>query len=335
MIRLIIGISVRTGQIAVMQQEDNSLKELEALQKFLPFTPSETSYRMGWKGMHAVRYRRIPDSGGFSLPPVSLHAINLTLRPPKKLNVRSEGLKLDRPLPTGSISLIPAGSAVLADWQGNRDLLRIYLKPSIVARVATESFKFDSTRTVVPPIYFLDAPGLRSAIMAVYHELRVGGGEGEQLLVESLAIILSVHLIRHITGMHRPPLRAEAVLPRPKLHTVIEYIMENVEAGPTLEQMASVANLSPYHFVRQFKAATGLTPYQYVIHRRVERAQQLLQKNGELSLAEVAVRTGFSDQSHFTSLFKRIIGVTPGQFRIAQESGKSPQAPREIERQAY
>jgi hypothetical protein len=60
--RLLVDVSVRTGHIAVMQQEENSLKELEALQNFLPFTPSETSYRMGWKGMQAVRYRRIPDS---------------------------------------------------------------------------------------------------------------------------------------------------------------------------------------------------------------------------------------------------------------------------------
>jgi AraC family transcriptional regulator len=243
-----------------MQQEENSLKELEALQKFIPFAPSETSYRMGWKGMQAVRYRRIPASGEFSLPPVSLHAINLTLRPPKKLNVRSDGLKLDRPLPTGSISLIPAGSAVLADWQGNRDILRIYLEPSIVARVATESFEFDSTRTVVPPFYSLDAPGLRSAIMAVYHELRVGSGNGVQLLVESLANILSVHLIRYITGAQRLPGRADGVLPRRKLHTVIEYIMENLEGKLTLEQMAAVTHLSPYYFARQFKAATGLPP---------------------------------------------------------------------------
>ena len=300
-----------------MQQEENSLKELEALQKFIPFAPSETSYRMGWKGMQAVRYRRIPASGEFSLPPVSLHAINLTLRPPKKLNVRSDGLKLDRPLPTGSISLIPAGSAVLADWQGNRDILRIYLEPSIVARVATESFEFDSTRTVVPPFYSLDAPGLRSAIMAVYHELRVGGGNGVQLLVESLANILSVHLIRYITGAQRLPGRADGVLPRRKLHTVIEYIMENLEGNLTLEQMAAVTHLSPYYFARQFKAATGLPPYQYVISRRIERAQLLLRTNRELSFAEVADSAGFADQSHFCLHFKRIVGVTPGQFRIS------------------
>ena len=76
--QMLYGASGWAGFITVMQQEENSLKELEALQKFIPFAPSETSYRMGWKGMQAVRYRRIPASREFSLPPVSLHAINLT-----------------------------------------------------------------------------------------------------------------------------------------------------------------------------------------------------------------------------------------------------------------
>ena len=86
-------------------------------------------------------------------------------------------------------------------------------------------------------------------------------------------------------------------------------------AGPTLEQMAAAARLSPYHFARQFKAATGLPPHQFVIRRRVERAKQLLQTGGGFSLAEVAARVGFSDQSQFTHHFKRLVGVTPGQFR--------------------
>jgi hypothetical protein len=63
-----------------MEQEENSLKEIEALQKLIPFAPAETSYRMGWKALQAVLYRNIPESGEFSLPPVSLHAITLTLR---------------------------------------------------------------------------------------------------------------------------------------------------------------------------------------------------------------------------------------------------------------
>jgi AraC family transcriptional regulator len=62
--------------------------------------------------------------------------------------------------------------------------------------------------------------------------------------------------------------------------------------GLTLEQLAAVAGLSPYHFARQFKAATGLPPHQYVVARRVERAQQFPQQDRDLFLAEIAARAG-------------------------------------------
>ena len=84
--------------------------------------------------------------------------------------------------------------------------------------------------------------------------------------------------------------------------------------------MAAIAHISPYHFARQFKTSTGLPPHQYVIARRVERAKQLLQAATELSLAEVAHSAGFSDQSQFSRHFKRLVGVTPGQFRTPARS---------------
>jgi AraC-like DNA-binding protein len=66
-----------------------------------------------------------------------------------------------------------------------------------------------------------------------------------------------------------------------------------------------------YHFARQFKNATRLPPHQYLILRRVERAKQLLQAGSGLSLAEVAAHSGFSDQSHLSRHFKRLVGVSP------------------------
>jgi AraC family transcriptional regulator len=104
-------------------------------------------------------------------------------------------------------------------------------------------------------------------------------------------------------------------MPPGRLRAVVEYIEEHLDASPSLEQMAAVAHLNPHHFARQFKAATGLPPHQYVIARRVERATQLLHGGDDLSLAQVAARAGFADQSQFTHHFKRLVGVTPGQFR--------------------
>jgi AraC family transcriptional regulator len=82
-----------------------------------------------------------------------------------------------------------------------------------------------------------------------------------------------------------------------------------------MAELAAVVRLNPYHFARQFKAATGLPPHQYVILRRVERAKKLLHAGTDLSLAEVALRAGFCDQRQFSSHFKRLVGVTPRQFR--------------------
>jgi AraC family transcriptional regulator len=151
---------------------------------------------------------------------------------------------------------------------------------------------------------------------AVDAELRAGGA-GKNLAAESLANILAVHLIRHFLA---PPQRGrgrDGALPRGRLRAVVEYIEEHLDASPTLEQLAAVARLSPYHFARQFKTATGLPPHQYVIMRRVEQARQFLQAGTDLPLAEIALHAGFSNQSVFCLHFKRLVGVTPRQFRMS------------------
>jgi AraC family transcriptional regulator len=294
-----------------MRQEENSLKGPETLQKIVPYQPY---YGVRWKGLEAVRYRTSSATGvEFTLPPVSYHCLVLISRPPEKLRMLCAGVKRDMPPAAGSIAVMPAGSSQLVRWQGSKDTLHVYLEPSLVARVAAESFEFDRGRTVLPPLHGLNVPELRSAMLAVDAELRAGGGGGE-LLAESFANVLAVYLIRHVTGSRRELVAADGVLPRHKLRRVIEYIVENLEGSPTLEQMAAIVHLSPYHFARQFKAATGLAPHQYVISRRVERAQHLLRTNGRLGVGEVALRSGFAHQSHFGFHFKRIVGMTPRQF---------------------
>jgi AraC family transcriptional regulator len=134
---------------------------------------------------------------------------------------------------------------VVCTRQGSVDSLLIYLDPSLVTQVAAESFEFDPSRTVVPPVDGLNAPELRSAMLVVDTELKAGGAGGS-LMVEALATMLSVHLIRRFSGNGRLGGRPDAVLPRRKLHTVIEYIMENLDGRPTLEQMAAAVHLSPY-----------------------------------------------------------------------------------------
>ncbi len=210
--------------------------------------------------------------------------------------------------------MVPAGSPGRVRWSGCYDWLHIFLEPGLVSRVAAEAFGLDPARTTVPPLDGLDLPHLRAAMLAVDAELTAGGAGGP-LAAESLANVLAVHLIRHVAAPRRPERRRDGALPRGRLRAVVEYVEGRLDAGPTLAQLAAVVRLSAYHFARQFKAATGLPPHQYVILRRVEQAKQLLQLGTDLSLAEVALHAGFSDQSQFSRHFKRLVGVTPGQFR--------------------
>jgi AraC-like DNA-binding protein len=86
----------------------------------------------------------------------------------------------------------------------------------------------------------------------------------------------------------------------------------------SLGDIATVIGFSSYHFARAFKATTGISPYQYVLQCRVELAQQLLQDK-ERSLAEVAIEAGFGNQSHMTTLFRRVLQTTPKQYREKED----------------
>jgi AraC family transcriptional regulator len=279
-----------------------------------PFEAAASSHRLGWVGLEAVRHRA-PPAFEINEPALTHHRLVLVTRPPEELDLLYDGVKRHVPPPAGSILLVPAGTPSRWRWRGRKeDSLHIYLEPGLVARVAAEAFGLDPARLTVPPLDGLDLPHLRAAMGAVDAELTAGGAGG-RLATESLANLLAVHLIRHVTAPRRPARRRDSALPRGRLRAVVAYIEEHLDAGPTVEQLAAVARLSPYHFARQFKRATALPPHQYVIARRVERAKQLLRGGGDLTLARVAARAGFSDQSQFCQHFKRAVGVTPGRFR--------------------
>jgi AraC family transcriptional regulator len=283
------------------------------LLKIAPHEAAAASHRLGWVGLEAARFRAAPASE-LHVPANTHHTLVLVTRPPEELDLLYEGVKRHVPPPAGAIFVMPAGSPIQWRWSGPKDSLQIFLEPDLVEWVAAEAFDIDPARLTVPPLDGLDLPQLRATMGAVDAELTAGGAGG-RLAAESLAHLLAVHLIRHVLAPRRPERGRDGALPRGRLRAVVEYIVEHLEAGPSLAQMAAVARLNPYHFARQFKRATGLPPHQYVISRRVERAKELLQGGGDFSLAEVAARAGFSDQSKFSRHFKRLVGVTPGQFR--------------------
>src|SRR5262245_55571635 len=275
--------------------------------------PTAASHRLGWTGLEAARFSDVAGTE-FERPALTHHLLILHTGLPDELDLRYADVKRHRPPPLGSVSVMPAGIPIRWRWRGTKSSLHVYLEPDLVERVAVETFGLDPARGVLPALDALDIPQLVGALRAVDAEL-TAGGVGGSLATESLANVLAVHLIRHITAPRRAVHGRDGTLPQGRLRAVLEYIEEHFDATPTLAEIAAVAGLNPYHFARQFKAATGLPPHQYVITRRVEHAKHLLREGTDLSLAEVAVRAGFYDQSQFSHHFKRLVGVTPGQYR--------------------
>ena len=276
----------------------------------------ETSDRiLGSFGLQVSHHRAL-ETDEIRIGAKSQHVMVLFTKPPNEMHIRCPGVNRKSPPPLGSIALVPAGAVADVSWRGTKDCLQVCVEPALVKRVAARSFERDLS-WAIPPLDAFIAPELRSAMLAIEAE-SAAGGLGGPLLIESLSNILAVHLIRHVFGFRQSTAHEGGVLPRRKLVAIIDYIMANLDNRPTLGRMAELVHLSPDHFARQFKAATGLAPYQFVIKRRVERAQQLLRGRQELSLAEVAISAGFSDQSQLCFHFKRIAGVTPGQFRMSR-----------------
>lgn len=95
--------------------------------------------------------------------------------------------------------------------------------------------------------------------------------------------------------------------------TALEYLDAHFVDNVRLSELSSMANLSEFHLLRLFRAVVGLPPHAYLIQKRIDYARSLLSR--QLPILQVGLETGFTDQSHFTRWFKKIVGITPGQYR--------------------
>jgi AraC family transcriptional regulator len=105
-------------------------------------------------------------------------------------------------------------------------------------------------------------------------------------------------------------------LPIRQLRKVEDYVREQFAENISVEALAGLVELSPFHFSRVFKQATGMSPLQFVTRERITRAQQLIRETSR-SLIEIAFEVGYTSPSHFAQVFRRVVGVKPTEFRNA------------------
>ncbi len=182
----------------------------------------------------------------------------------------------------------------------------LYPTPELLAEIASQLV---DRKTEIP---FFPAPVVYDArlVKMLLNAHRACESGVDSLTTQTLILNALAILIRRHSDSHKPlrPLGNEiAAVKRAK-----EYLTENFNKNISLESLAQIAYLSPFHLLRAFRKAVGLPPHEYLINVRVEHARQLLAQGRVI--ADVAFETGFCDQCHLNRHFKRIVGVTPGQY---------------------
>jgi AraC family transcriptional regulator len=231
-----------------------------------------------------------------------------------------DGEKFEGISRTGHLTLLPAGRPSHLRWSGQcTEMLQLYFSPSYFEQLVEQEWQ-------IPPST-LEIPGNASfhndSIMGLGRLLRDGTNEGTpggRLLLESLSAAAAVLLLRSQSSLalRVPRLPPRGGLTSKALARVIDYIHNHLAEDISLIELSSLAGCSQQHFKRAFKQSVGLPPHRFLLARRVERAQELLAQ-GNLSIAEVAISSGFSTQSHLTAVFRQQTGATPGQWRRATQ----------------
>lgn len=264
---------------------------------------------------NSLTFESYVSSGVVEVPEMANRAHVLILRTgsPSVIEWRSNGRDRRVELAPGSVSLLPAGlrqaATVFRPLPGVGSILQI--QPAFFNRGIGEIARSGK----VELIRSMDLnDGQISRLMESLREDTAAGSPSGSLFAESVAMALSAHIAQRYSTLTTKLEPYRGGLSRSRLNRVLEYINANLNDKLELGVLAEVVGLNLYHFARAFKQSTGETPHQYVLRRRIERAKEFL-RYSQLPVIEASARTGFVDQSHFSKVFRRIVGVAPSEYR--------------------
>jgi AraC family transcriptional regulator len=197
------------------------------------------------------------------------------------------------------------------------EFVSVGVSPALVNELVTEIGLTRTTADVVFRASVVTDETITRTIRAIATEIsdeELGHGEMLDALVRQLVI----HLFRsHLTVRMADQIELSRAGPVDRrLRRAIEFMHDNFGRELALEEIASAAYLSEYHFARLFKQITRLTPHVYLANLRLERARKLLAETA-LPISEIAATVGYQSQSHFSKMFKSVVGITPRAYREA------------------
>ncbi|MEJ7710495.1 MAG: AraC family transcriptional regulator [Pyrinomonadaceae bacterium] len=210
-----------------------------------------------------------------------------------------------------NVFIAPAQQPHTLLWEQDTELVMFDLEPEFIDRAADESFRGGQ-------IEIREIGGTQDSLVtqfgiALGAEFKSSGALG-RIYVESLAVALAVHLLRNYSASDRKMREFSSGLSGAKLRRAVEYIDSHLDQNLSLQEIAKQIEMSPYYFSRALKKSTGFAPHAYVIHQRIKRAKKLLAET-KLPIIDVALAVGFLNHSHFSTQFRKLVGVSPTAYR--------------------
>jgi AraC family transcriptional regulator len=279
--------------------------------KVVPRLPLRSSENLGWNEIHVQQHCQPAWES-----PEYAHTTHIVVVGLSSDLVQTErwfdGRRQQEQIGGGNnIAIVPAMVQHRSSWNQEASFSVLSLEPDRFTKIAYESFTTERIELI--PHYamqdtFIDRIG--KSLTAELTEDRFGS----QLLVDSLTIALSIHLLRHYSDWHKPLRDYQGGMPKWKMQRAIAYIHDHLAENLTIAAIADELEMSQYYFSRLFKQSIGVSPYRYVMEQRIESAKHLLKKT-PLPISMIADRVGFANQNQLTIQFRNLTGTTPSNYR--------------------
>ena len=274
-----------------------------------------SSDAFAWQDVRAIHLRHSLNE--VVVPASDSHCLMLNLSASLQLHARPGKGNCEGIVRAGEVAIIPA----LTPWScqsttpHSSNALLLFLHPLFV-RNAAEQFDASYKELALTPQIGFESKHIRHIAMSLLSELKEPNAAG-RFYADSLALGLAMQLIRRYSSLRDIQMGHGGMAPcrlRKTIGLIDEHLASEDEGRIALRSLAEEVKMSYFHFSRAFKQSMGMTLTGYIAQRRIERAKRLMQET-DIPIAEIALRSGFSSQSHFTTSFRRLAGVTPRSFR--------------------
>jgi AraC family transcriptional regulator len=301
----------------------DNVADIGALASYMPEQPVASSYalNLGWKSISANIYTMRP--GSITLPGVLDVRLNVQLSSmPSKVTRSISRTRETSIRRLDSIAFIPPLHKVTWKWDHEISIIQIQLFQSFLTDL--ESKEGWQTKLIASLDTFNIYDPMISEIGHFLANILLGKA---RIPKPDYVDMLAKMLVRHLLEFHTNGFRIGT--PQNDSHTdkawplvrAARFIREHLHEDITIDDMAKIANLSPYYFTKIFKNKFGSSPHQYLLTVRLAHAEKLLCETA-LPLSGIVEQCGFASQSHFTNIFHKTKGITPRQFRTNQSSAK-------------